>query len=163
MRYIIAVIVGLAILTFSSPVFADDHTWQRPTECADEDRQVRGNRSTPCKYVLPPLTEVEYKVHLGYPICWEVLIFRMPGMKPLPDDFSIFGISAEIQRFRGDSRDSGGKGLWRAGDSRDISVHIDGIASWGYGWELGDAVNRSVFPQSSHRSSLCPNQTICRR
>ena len=146
MRYIMAAIAGLTILAFSSSVFADDHTWQRPTECADEDREVRGNRSTPCKYVLPVLENVEYDVRMVYPSCWELLIFRMPGVKPLPDDFSIFRISAAIQRFRGDSRDSGGKGLWRAGDSRRISVHIDRIASWGYGWGLGDAVNRSAFP-----------------
>ena len=82
MRYIIAVIVGLAILAFSSPVFADDHTWQRPTECADEDRKVSGNRSTPCKYVLPPLEKVEYIVHMVYPSCWEALVFRFPGLKP---------------------------------------------------------------------------------
>ena len=87
MRYIIAAIIGLAILAFSSPVFADDHTWERPTECDDEDRQVSGNRSTPCKYVIPVLEKIEYEVRMVYPKCWELLIYRMPGMKPLPDDF----------------------------------------------------------------------------
>ena len=87
MRYIIAVIVGLAILAFSSPVLADDHTWQRPTECEDKDRESPGNRLTPCKYVIPVLEKIEYEVRMAYPKCWELLIYRMPGMKPLPDDF----------------------------------------------------------------------------
>ena len=73
MRYVIAVIVGLTILAFGSPVFADDHTWQRPAECEDKDRESPGNRSTPCKYVLPPLEKVEYIVHMVYPSCWEAL------------------------------------------------------------------------------------------
>ena len=42
MRYVIAVIVGLTILAFGSPVFADDHTWQRPAECEDKDRESPG-------------------------------------------------------------------------------------------------------------------------
>ena len=83
MRYIIAVIVGLTILAFSSSTFADDHTWQRPSECADEDRQVRGNRSTPCKYVLPTLDRVEHKVYMRYPNCWEALVFHMPGYEAI--------------------------------------------------------------------------------
>ena len=87
MRYVIAVIVGLAILAFNSPVLADDHTWQRPTECEDKDRESAGNRLTPCKYIIPVLEKIEYEVRMVYPKCWELLIYHMPGMKPLPDDF----------------------------------------------------------------------------
>ena len=145
MRYIIAVIVGLTILAFSSPVLADDHTWQRPMECADEDRQVSGNRSTPCKYVLPPLDKVEHKVYMYYPSCWEALVFRMPGMKPLPDDFYTW---ANIERFRGNSSAHDGRSIMSIFPEK-LSVRIDGIGYFGYGWGLGDTVYGSEFPQPS--------------
>ena len=144
MRYIIAVIVGLAILAFSSPVFADDHTWQRPTECADKDRQVSGNRSTPCKYVLPPLDKVEHKVYMYYPSCREALVFRMPGMKPLPDGFNT--VWADIQRFRGNSKDRDGRSIMSI-LPEDLTVQIDAIGYFGYGWGLGDTVYGSAFPK----------------
>ena len=133
MRYIIVAIVGLAILAFSSPVFADDHTWQRPTECADADRQVSGNRSTPCKYVLPSLENVEYKVAMVYPSCLEALIFHMPGMKPLPDDFPRYAEIYIFQSFRA---------------SENLLVGMDKMAYKGYRWGLGDTVSRSAFPKS---------------
>ena len=149
MRYIIAAIVGLAILAFSSPVFAGDHTWQRPTECADEDRQVSGNRSTPCKYVMPVLEKVKYEVRMNYPECWELLIFHMPGAKPLPDDFPT---STNISMFH--SRDAApryAKDFRLAGDriaySDNLLVGIDKIGYIGYGWGLGDTVSRSAFPR----------------
>ena len=107
MRYIIAAIVGLAILAFSSPVFADDHTWQRPTECADEDRQISGNRSTPCKYVIPTVEEVEYEVRMVYPYCWEVLYFYAPGVKPLPAGFYIGGVEMRLFETSGSTRPRG--------------------------------------------------------
>ena len=140
MRYIIASIIGLAILAFSSPVFADDHTWQRPTECADEDRQVRGNRSTPCRYALPLLTEVEHKVYMYYPSCWEALVFRMPGMKPLPE------AGGDIQRFRDSSSDRDGRSIMSI-FPENFSVQIDAIGYWGHSWGLGDTVYGSEFPQ----------------
>ena len=144
MRYIIIAVVGLAILAFSSTVFADDHTWQRPTECADEDRQISGNRSTPCKYVLPTLDKVEHKVYMYYPSCWEALVFRMPGMKPLPDGFN--AVWADIQRFRGNSSDRDGRSIMSI-LPENLSVRIDGIGYFGYGWGLGDTVYESEFPQ----------------
>ena len=140
MRYIIAVIVGLTILAFSSPVFADDHTWQRPTECADEDRQVSGNRSTPCKYALPPLTEAEHKVYMYYPSCWEALVFRMPGMKPLPE------VGGDIQRFQSSSSYRDGRSIMSI-FPENFSVRTDAIGYWGYSWGLGHTVYGSDFPK----------------
>ena len=140
MRYIIAIIVGLAILTFSSSAFADDHTWQRPTECADEDRQVSGNRSTPCKYALPPLTEAEHKVYMYYPSCWEALVFRMPGMKPLPE------VGGNIQRFQSSSSYHDGRRIMSILPEK-LSVRTDAIGYWGYSWGLGHTVYGSDFPE----------------
>ena len=142
MRYIIAVIVGLTILAFSSPVFADDHTWQRPTECADEDRQIWGNRSTPCKYVLPLLIEAEHKVYMYYPNCWEALVFRMPGMKPVPE------VRGDIQRFRNNNNDRDGRSIMSI-FPENFSVQINAIKYWGYSWGLGHTVSgaASDFPK----------------
>ena len=151
MRYIIAVIVGLTILAFSSSVLADDHTWQRPTECADEDRQVSGNRSTPCKYVMPVLEKVEYEVRMNYPECWELLIFHMPGAKPLPDDFPLY---TDIRTFRSKNNDRDANtfdltGSIGTASSDHLLFRIDKIGYIGYGWGLGDTVYRSAFPKPS--------------
>ena len=150
MRYIIAAIVGLAILAFSSPAFANDHTWQRPTECADEDREVNGNRSTPCKYVQPVLEEIEYDVRMVYPKCWELLIYRIPGMKPLPNDFphsriyfrpfpvkrDTYGYPFHIWYLSsGTARISSGK----------FYIDSDVLAQTGRSWELGDRIQKSAF------------------
>ena len=146
MRYIIAVIVGLAILAFSSPVFADDHTWQRPTECADEDRQVSGNRSTPCKYVMPVLEKIEYDVRMAYPECRELLIFRMPGLKPLPDDFPHSSIW--VRPFPSQYDIYGYPRQWYL--SRGTAyIDSDVLVQIGHSWELGDRIQESAFWRAS--------------
>ena len=140
MRYIIAVIVGLAMLALSSPVLADDHTWQRPTECADEDRQVSGNRSTPCEYVMPVLEKIVYDVRMVYPKCLEILILDMPGMKPLPDD-----VPRDIYSSRFSNQYGIGSGVlsdvleWKLQRGRTYIV-ADRIARTGYSWGLGDSI-----------------------
>ena len=68
----------ISLSLFASNVYA----WEPPLECADEDREIRGNRTTPCKLVLPELTEIEYRVRLDYPNCIEELAFHMPGIGP---------------------------------------------------------------------------------
>ena len=64
-------------------VFADEHLWLPPEECADEDRTVTGNRSTPCRYELPTLESAEYRVRMAYPSCTEELVISAPGINPL--------------------------------------------------------------------------------
>ena len=146
MRYIIAVIAGLTILAFSSPVLADDHTLQRPTECADEDRQVSGNRSTPCKYVMPVLEKIEYDVRMAYPKCRELLIFRMPGLKPLPDDFPNSIIW--VRPFPSQYDIYGYPRQWYL--SRGTAyIDSDVLVQKGHSWELGDRIQESAFWRAS--------------
>lgn len=77
MKYLLVIfIAALLCLPFTSNAFA----WEPPEECADEDREIPGNRTTPCKLVVPELTEIEYRVRLDYPECIEELVFHMPGM-----------------------------------------------------------------------------------
>ena len=139
MRYVIAVIVGLTILAFGSPVFADDHTWQRPAECEDKDRESPGNRSTPCKYVLPPLEKVEYIVHMVYPSCWEALVFRFPGLKPLPEDMFLDGAYTEVTLVRTKADFYGKEAAW----IEQLEIFDGAIVNWGASWGLGDAVSRN--------------------
>ena len=54
--------------------------WEPPETCDDDDREVPGNRSTPCKFVLPEVTKVDYQIEMTYPYCWERMVFHMPGM-----------------------------------------------------------------------------------
>ena len=148
MRYIIAAIVGLAILAFSSPVFADDHTWQRPTECEDKDRESPGNRSTPCKYVIPVLEKIEYDVRMVYPKCWELLIFRMPGMKPLPNDFPHHRLSLYMRMLPDQNYLRGYSSQWEIPPEK-FYIGVDGLARTGYSWGLGDGIQRTSFGVAS--------------
>ena len=66
----------ISLSLFASNVYA----WEPPLECADEDREIQGNRTTPCKLVVPELTKIEYRVRLDYPNCAEELVFHMPGI-----------------------------------------------------------------------------------
>ena len=144
MRYIIAAIVGLTILAFSSPVFADDHTWQRPAECEDKDRESPGNRSTPCKYAVPVLEKIEYDVRMIYPKCWELLIYRMPGMKPLPDDFPRGILSIYLRSLPNQNDLRGYSHQWQLPTEK-AYIGVDGLARTGYSWGLGDTVRKSAF------------------
>ena len=72
MRFLI-LIPFMLVMLFSS-------AWEPPTECADEDREIAGNRSTPCKLVLPALERVEYRVEHIDPYCVEKLVFHLPGI-----------------------------------------------------------------------------------
>ena len=78
-KYAIAIVIAIAALGF---LFAVDASAWEPDECSDEDREIPGNRQSPCKLVLPELTEVEYRVRMDYPVCMEELVFHMPGMTP---------------------------------------------------------------------------------
>ena len=148
MRYIIAAIAGLAILAFSSPVFADDHTWQRPTECEDKHRESPGNRSTPCKYILPVLEKIEYEVRMVYPKCWELIIFRMPGMKPLPDDFPHDRLSTYFRRLPNQNYLHNYSVQGQLPPEK-VYIGVDGVAYAGYSWELGSRVQGTSFGGAS--------------
>ena len=78
-KYAITIVITIAALGFLSVI--DVSAWE-PDECSDEDREIPGNRQSPCQLVLPELTEVEYRVRMDYPVCMEELVFHMPGMTP---------------------------------------------------------------------------------
>ena len=144
MRYIIAAIVGLAIFAFGSSVFANDHTWQRPTECADKDREVSGNRSTPCKYVLPVLEKIEYEIRMFYPNCLEILYFRMAGMKPLPDNLP-YPYGETIMRWLPNQNDLHGYSNQYQLPPEEVYFGVDAVARTGYSWGLGDRIQGTAF------------------
>ena len=78
-KYAITIVIAIAALGFLSVI--DVSAWD-PDECSDEYREIPGNRQSPCQLVLPELTEVEYRVRLDYPDCFEEIVFHMPGMTP---------------------------------------------------------------------------------
>ena len=73
-----------AIISLSLPV-SNVYAWEPPLECADENREIQGNRTSPCMLISPDLTKIEYKVEFDYPNCFEELVFHMPGIsEPVP-------------------------------------------------------------------------------
>ena len=139
MRYFILILAIVAALALS-PAGADSHdTWQPPEECADEDRKVPGNRSTPCRYVLPELTEIEYRIRFDYPNCIEELVFHLPGIKPLPEQWSrsldVYLTTPGNIRF---DRMSELYDMF-VRDGR-LTMHNDYIAYRGYTWNLSSVV-----------------------
>ena len=62
--------------------------WEAPLECADSEREIPGNRSTPCKLVLPEVKSVEYRFTMEYPYCYEEMALYMPGIgEPVGTEF----------------------------------------------------------------------------
>ena len=154
MRYIIVALIAMTMLALGAPVSANDHTWQRPSECEDKDRQVPGNRSTPCKYVLPVLEKIEYEVRIFYPKCWEVLYFRMPGMKPLSDDFPS---GNTYMRWLPNDNDLHGYGNQYQLPTEKVYFGVDAVARTGYSWGLGDGIRGTAFGTMGRGLSLCAN------
>ena len=75
MRYIILAF-AMMLLTVGTA-----SGWEPPDTCADEDREIPGNRSTPCKLVLPEIPKLEYRITMAYPYCREYMAFVIPGLK----------------------------------------------------------------------------------
>ena len=87
MKYLLVILIAaLLCLPFTSNAFA----WEPPLECADEDREIQGNRTTPCKLVLPEKITLEYRFRMDYPYCIEEMAFHIPGVgrteKPVVTD-----------------------------------------------------------------------------
>ena len=73
MKYLVivlALMMGLVSIGFDG--------WDTPpNECDPANREVTGNTNTPCKRVMPPLTRVEYRVSMYYPVCREEMVFHV--------------------------------------------------------------------------------------
>lgn len=91
MKYLLLTIAVFTLLAF---------TWESPVECDDADREISGNRTTPCKLVVPEITSVEYRVREEYPNCIEEMVFHIPGIG-LPTEQKIRKISAISARGQG--------------------------------------------------------------
>lgn len=87
MRYLILVPFLLVLLFTGS--------WAPPTECADEDREMPGNRNTPCKLILPPIERAEYRFTMDYPVCREEMAFHMPGVGPVDRDLTLYVLGSD--------------------------------------------------------------------
>ena len=84
MKYMIIVLIVLA-LALAAPVGGQEvKYWEPPTECTDEDREIPGNRQSPCNYVMPEIERAEYHVSMVYPYCLEEMVFYSSGFGPLP-------------------------------------------------------------------------------
>lgn len=148
----IALLALLAVLAWAVPTSAVE-VWTPPEECADEDRVQPGNRLTPCLYVAPELTSVEYRVDMEYPYCVEKVTYRLPGIGPWPDrpDGSIPGHF----RYRGgwdyhwtiaESYDAGDRFVEIGVFLRDTTRLLDGaIEVTGRRWELDAPVGGTHF------------------
>ena len=90
MKYLPAMLILITLFVMTTSVFSQEENtgvWTPPEECADEDRQIPGNRRSPCQYIIPELKSVEYRVEMNYPDCVGILLFNMPGIKPFPPEF----------------------------------------------------------------------------
>ena len=60
---------------FASNVYA----WEPPLECADEDREIQGNRTSLASWYCRELTEIEYRVGWIIPIALKNLLSICQG------------------------------------------------------------------------------------
>ena len=89
LKYLPIILILTITLIITGHAFAQEDVeyWEPPTECADEDREIPGNRQSSCKYVMPELIRLEYQVDMEYPLCVEKLIAYLPGIKPFPREW----------------------------------------------------------------------------
>ena len=92
MKHVVAALV-VSFLAFASVSQVD--AWTPPDECADEDREIAGNRSSPCKLALPEdLQDIRYGVVMEYPNCVEEISFSVPGARSSANDVKMGRLSS---------------------------------------------------------------------
>ena len=139
MRFLILIPFMLAML-FSS-------AWEPPTECADEDREIAGNRSTPCKLILPELETVEYRVEHIDPYCVEKLVFHLPGIDEPTEEIDI---QPEVSRLPNPTSILNTASLWQ---NRQVRIEVDSVTVFGEGYGSNYRVGEdSVLGKWSGRS-----------
>ena len=127
---------------------ANDHL-----PCADEDREISGNRTSPCKVsILPEVTSIEHKIEMVYPSCHEQLIWHMPGVASIfadPDQISEPGQGVRIWDIW-DANDDYWSDTDRDWGVRSIRVQDDKIIFRLKDWGLKSAVFQgSSVPEST--------------
>ena len=91
MRYIIVIFMALILALTVGTVHADG--WAPPATCDDDQREIKGNRTSPCKFPAPELENIEYRVRLEYPKCHSELLFYIEDIGPMPPGYTFLGIS----------------------------------------------------------------------
>ncbi len=131
MRFLMLIPFMLAMLLSSA--------WEPPSQCADEDREIPGNRSTPCKLVLPDLERIEYRFRMDYPVCREEMVFHLPGLSEMDP---LAGLSRYAVRILG-SEQQGTEyphfvpfSMWRASGYLITTIPDQLILENGYGGVL---------------------------
>ncbi len=152
MRYIVILIALLAALAIA-PAFAQVTTvWGPPDECADEHRQIPGNRQSPCNYVMPTIERAEYRIFIEYPYCIEDMTFYSPGFGPLPgrpDGTLPYNRSDNMWEvhFLGNYHPGGGQQTYNAGPfpSHNTVLQEGALHVLGSRWGLSDRIKPSRF------------------
>ena len=138
MKYVLGIMAVLFMALAASPVAA----WTPPEECADEDREIPGNRRSPCKLTLPDtLEDVTYDVVLEFPTCVEEIAFSVPGTRSTENDLAINFSSF----FRFDPRRPAHYSNQEGKTGVGIRVSPDRVHLRGYQWGVNDSITGSQF------------------
>ena len=137
MKYVITLLALAAGLLWVSGASA----WEPPGNCADADREIPGNRLTPCKLTFPEVLEdVTYEVKMVYPNCIELLSFALPGARPKEERelINVQGVGIRSQVVGGKGR---GSELYRTiTDLEVIEVGRDRFYAGGNVWNVASSV-----------------------
>ena len=117
MRYIILMLIAVAVLTLPGTVLAQETTYIPRDDCADSDREIEGNRSTPCRFAMPEITKAEYKIYRSGSTCVEIVLLTVPDLKKneLPLHFQHFAVE------------------W---GTQGVNSYEQSLPSWPTGWAL---------------------------
>ena len=130
-------VLGMAVLFMAlaaSPLAA----WTPPDDCADEDREIPGNRRSQCKLTLPDtLEDVTYDVMLEFPTCVEEISFSAPGARSTENDLQI---KSSFSRFD-PQQPTFPWGYFQPG----VRVSPGRVHLRGYEWGVTDSITGSSF------------------
>ena len=151
MKYIILILAPLMLF-----VAASASAQTSPTECADEDREIPGNRSTPCMLSFPDeLQDVRYDVIMEYPKCIEEISFAVPGATGAEEPLkSVLFARVHPQK---PIRDW----LWDIGQVKlgEVKSSTDRVHLLGYQWSVDSAIWGSAFLQEDTYLKEIPHVT----
>ena len=137
MKHVVAALLVSLAAFVAAPEAA---AWTPPDECADEDRQVPGNRSSRCRLALPVVREdVTYGVVMEYPNCVEEISFSVPGARSTENDVSIQRVTFE--------RVVPGGGRYQSFTDISVRASPDRVHLRGYEWGLTSSITGSIFTE----------------
>ncbi len=134
MKYVLAMLIVALNLTLGFLYSQDVAAWDPPEECADEDREIEGNRNSPCKVVVPEISHVEYRVRMVYPQCVEEMLVHMPGSVAPSGRPPQITIRADTTHY-----------IWNNDSVHVITIKDGHVQVTGRRWGVTSAINRSSF------------------